>query len=68
MDFDLDPGLTEEMRAVREACRRFATEVMRPAGIALDRMSAQAVIAKDSPLWSVLDGFKIGRASCRERV
>ena len=46
MDFDLDPGLTEEMRAVREACRRFATEGMRPAGIALDRMWAQAVIAK----------------------
>ena len=58
MDLDLDPGLSDEMRAIRDTCRRFATEVMRPAGIALDRMSAEAVIAKDSPLWGVLDGFK----------
>ena len=58
MDFDLDPGLTDDMRAIRDTCRRFATEVMRPAGIALDRMSAEAVIARGSPLWDVLEGFK----------
>ena len=58
MDVDLDPGLTDEMRAIRDTCRRFATEVMRPAGIALDRMSAAAVIATGSPLWDVLDGFR----------
>jgi alkylation response protein AidB-like acyl-CoA dehydrogenase len=58
MDFDLDPGLTDEMRAIRDTCRRFATEVMRPAGIRLDRMPAAEVIAKGSPLWQVLDEFK----------
>lgn len=57
-DFDLAAGLTEEMRAVRATCRRFAREVMRPAGVQLDRMSAEQVIAKDSPLWSVLKRYK----------
>jgi len=58
MDFDLELGLTDEMRAIRDTCRRFATEVMRPVGITLDRMSAEAVIAKDSPLWGVVEGYK----------
>ncbi|MCG3171545.1 MAG: Cyclohex-1-ene-1-carbonyl-CoA dehydrogenase [Pseudomonadales bacterium] len=58
MEFDLDIGLSDEMRAVRETCRRFATEVLRPTGIKLDRLSAQAVIAADSPLWDVLKQFR----------
>ena len=58
MDFDLDSGLSDEMRAIRDTCRRFATEVMRPAGITLDRMSAADVIAAGSPLWQVLDAYR----------
>lgn len=58
MEFDLDIGLSDEMRAIRESCRRFAAEVLRPTGIQLDRLSAQAVIAPESPLWSVLKQFR----------
>lgn len=58
MDIDLDIGITEDMRAVRETCRRFATEVMRPAGIALDRLPAAEVIALGSALWDVVAGFR----------
>ena len=56
-DFDLDPDITEEMRAIRATCRRFAREVMRPTGALLDRMSAEQVIAADSPLWTVLKRY-----------
>ncbi len=56
-DFDLDPDINEEIRAIRAICRRFAREVMRPAGAQLDRMSAEQVIAADSPLWAVLKRY-----------
>ena len=58
MDFDLDLGLTDEMLTIRDTCRRFAMDVMRPVGMRLDRMSAEAVIAADSPLWGVIEGYK----------
>lgn len=58
MAFDLDPNLSDEMRAIRASCHRFATEVLRPVGIRLDRMSAQELIAADSPLWGVLKQFR----------
>ncbi len=58
MTFDLDLGLTDEMLTIRDTCRRFAMDVMRPVGMRLDRMSAEAVIARDSPLWGVFEGFK----------
>ena len=52
---DLDFDLTPEERAQRDLARRFGAEVMRPAGIALDRMPDPAqVIAKGSPLWDVV--------------
>ncbi|HOM11731.1 MAG TPA: acyl-CoA dehydrogenase family protein [Rubrivivax sp.] len=53
-----DPGITGEMRAIRDTCRRFAVEVLRPAGAKLDRMSAEQAVAKDSPLWDVLRRYK----------
>lgn len=56
--FDLDLDVTEEMRAVRDSCRRFARDVMRPVGARLDRMSAEEVIAAGSPLWEVLKQYK----------
>lgn len=57
-DLDFDLGITEEMRAIRGTCRRFAIEVLRPAGARLDRLSAQEVIAPGSELWDVLRRYK----------
>ena len=57
-DFDLDIDLTEEMLTIRERCRQFAREVLRPIGAKLDRMSAEEVIARGSPLWDVLRRYK----------
>ena len=52
---DIETGETDEDRVVRETCRRFAAEVLRPAGRSLDRLADPAqVIAKDSVLWDVV--------------
>jgi acyl-CoA dehydrogenase len=57
---DIDIGLTEEERSVRDTCHKFAEDVLRPAGKALDRLDDPAqVIARDSILWDV---FKQHRA------
>jgi acyl-CoA dehydrogenase len=57
---DYEVELSEEERAVRETVHRFAEEVMRPAGAALDAMAGpQDVIAEGSVLWEV---FKKHRA------
>ncbi|MBI4832821.1 MAG: acyl-CoA/acyl-ACP dehydrogenase [Candidatus Lindowbacteria bacterium] len=51
---ELDLTLNEEQRAVQDMAKRFAMEVMRPAGVALDKLSDPAdVIAKKSVLWDV---------------
>ncbi len=50
---DIDFDLSEEERNIRDLVHRFAEEVMRPAGQALDRLSADEVIADDSLLWEV---------------
>jgi acyl-CoA dehydrogenase len=50
---DIDFDLSEEERNIRDLVHRFAEEVMRPAGQALDRRSAEQVIARDSILWEV---------------
>jgi alkylation response protein AidB-like acyl-CoA dehydrogenase len=56
---DLDYDLTAEERAQRDLARRFGAEVMRPAGITLDRMADPAqVIAKESPLWDVVRQYR----------
>src|SRR5262249_61508486 len=55
---DLEISLTDEERAVRDTARRFASEMLRPVGAALDRMPAPVdVIAGDSPLWRVFDQY-----------
>ena len=65
---DLDVGISEEMLKLRETCHRFATEVMRPIGARLDRMTPEEVIAKGSPLWEGLEKFKqiglVGAPDC----
>lgn len=43
--------LSETETAVRDTLRRFALDVMRPVGKALDTMTADEVIAPESPLW-----------------
>jgi alkylation response protein AidB-like acyl-CoA dehydrogenase len=56
---DIDVGLTAEERDVRDLSHKFAEEVVRPAGIALDRLADPAdVIAKDSILWNVFEQYR----------
>ena len=51
---DIETGLTDEDRAVRDTAHRFAAEVLRPAGRELDRLPDPAqVIAPGSVLWDV---------------
>ncbi|NIB41607.1 acyl-CoA dehydrogenase [Pseudomaricurvus alkylphenolicus] len=51
----LEPPLSEMEKAIQETTHRFAVEVMRPAGVELDRLSAEEMIAPGSRLWEVLD-------------
>lgn len=51
---DIETGLSDEDRAIRDVTHKFAEEVLRPAGVELDRMVDPAdVIAPDSVLWEV---------------
>jgi alkylation response protein AidB-like acyl-CoA dehydrogenase len=51
---DIETNLSDEDVAVRDVAHKFAEEVLRPAGVALDRMVDPAdVIAPDSILWEV---------------
>ncbi|MFN8544872.1 MAG: acyl-CoA dehydrogenase family protein [Candidatus Binatia bacterium] len=50
---DIDFDLSAEERDIRGLVRTFAADVMRPAGRALDRLSAQEVIARRSLFWDV---------------
>ena len=53
---DIEVGLSDQEREIRDTVHKFAEEVMRPAGAALDRLPDPAdVIAPDSPLWGVFD-------------
>lgn len=56
---DIESGLDDTEAQVRETVHRFAAEVMRPAGTALDRLQDPAdVIARGSPLWAVHEGYR----------
>lgn len=51
---ELDLSLSDEDLAIRDLARRFAAEVVRPAGIELDRLAdPQDVIGERSVLWEV---------------
>jgi alkylation response protein AidB-like acyl-CoA dehydrogenase len=51
---ELDINLTEEEVAVKDLVERFGREVVRPAGIRLDKLHDPAdVISQDSELWDV---------------
>ena len=47
-------ALSDEHVALKKAVRKFATEVVRPAAIELDKMSAEEMAQKDSPYWTVM--------------
>ncbi|HQI71683.1 MAG TPA: acyl-CoA dehydrogenase family protein, partial [Smithella sp.] len=47
-------SLSDDHVALKKAVRKFATEVVRPAAIELDKMSAEDVARKDSPYWTVM--------------
>lgn len=65
MDYlDLDLNLTEDDMAVRKAAHKFAEEIMRPVAKKLDGMSAEAVIAKGSPLWDFIKAAFIQGYHC----
>ncbi|MFQ5699291.1 MAG: acyl-CoA dehydrogenase family protein, partial [Myxococcota bacterium] len=56
---EIEVGLTDEERAARDAAHKFAGEVMRPAGVKLDRLAdPAAVIAPDSVLWEVFERYR----------
>ncbi len=56
---DIEIGLTEEERAVRDVTHKFCEEVMRPAGLELDKLADPAdVIARDSILWDVFERYR----------
>ena len=53
-----DQGLTEIEASIQEVAHRFAEDVMRPAGMALDKLSTDEVIADGSPLWEVFREYR----------
>lgn len=59
---DLNKGLTDDERTLKENVHRFAEEVLRPASIELDRLpDPEQVIAKGSVLWDVFrQAYELG--------
>ena len=56
---DIDLNLTEEQSFLRDMVRKFGAEVVRPAGLVLDKLADPAdAIAKDSVLWDVIRQFR----------
>ena len=59
LPLDIDAGLTDEMKEVRQTIHRFALEVMRPAAAELDAMADPSdTIAPDSILWDCFTKYK----------
>ena len=52
LEYDLD--LDDAQREIRDTARRFAAEVLRPAGIAIDRLSPEEAVSGVSPLHGVV--------------
>jgi len=50
---DLNKGLTDAEKSVKEETHKFAAEVLRPASIELDKLSPEEVIAEGSLLWDI---------------
>ena len=53
---DIEISLTDQEREIRDTVRKFAAEVMRPAGAALDKLAnPDQVIERGSLLWGVFE-------------
>jgi len=50
---DLNKGLTDAEKSVKEETHKFAAEVLRPASVELDKLSPEDVIAEGSLMWDV---------------
>ena len=56
---EIDLNLTDEQKALRDLVKKFGAEVMRPAGIKLDKLGDPAdVIAPGSILWDVFKQYR----------
>jgi acyl-CoA dehydrogenase len=55
--FGLEGPLTETQAVIADVVERFAAHCLRPVGVELDRLSADAVIATGSSFWSVHKRF-----------
>ena len=56
---DIEVNLSDEAQSIRDTVHKFAGEVMRPAGAALDKLQDPAdVIAEGSVLWEVFDKYR----------
>ncbi|MCU0600604.1 MAG: acyl-CoA/acyl-ACP dehydrogenase [Desulfobacterales bacterium] len=56
---NIDINISEDAKAMLQVVRKFSMEVMRPAGIALDKLCDPGdVTAKGSILWDVFKGFR----------
>ena len=56
---ELDINLTDDETAIKDMAQRFGREVVRPAGIRLDRLADPAdMIAPDSELWDVHRAYR----------
>lgn len=51
---ELNLQLTDEQESLKENVHKFAVEVIRPASIALDKMTPEEVIQKGSPFWKTM--------------
>lgn len=52
-----EPDFSDTAAAIQATGRRFASEVLRPLGRRLDRMTPEEVIAPESPLWAMYGQF-----------
>lgn len=56
---DLDLNLTDEQKMLRQMVEKFAMEVVRPAGIEMDKIADPAeAIAGSSPVWSTIRQYR----------
>jgi alkylation response protein AidB-like acyl-CoA dehydrogenase len=51
---ELNTQLTDEQMSLKENVHKFAVNVIRPAAIELDRMTAEEAIKKGSPFWKIM--------------
>jgi alkylation response protein AidB-like acyl-CoA dehydrogenase len=59
VSLDIELGLSDEEKGIRDLSHKFAEEVVRPAGVELDRLHDPAdVIASGSVLWNVFERYR----------